>query len=384
MNVFYNLISTVDFSDIIGRENPNAFYTASYFDTLNPAAGSDLQYIFETLNFLKTDEMRDAFDQMHPAIYKGFAIAQEANSIRMTSMEADRARAVYGSCCTRGCDRFENGFWVTPYGDFIDQRTFNKLQGFDAKSGGVLAGYDKRICSHAYLGLSGGYSHSSLDWNSHRGKGKISSGYGGIYAFWFNHRCYFNFSAYGAYNDYSGRRNIDFSTVHRTAKHCHDGAEGFGHIDGGIFFRNARKNIEIRQTLSLDYIFIHEEDFTEKGADSLNLHVNSQNYQLWRPEISVYFVKCFSRKSCCIIPEIGLGYIREIRDGGKHYITNLVGEPGDFRVKGICDNRDIFAPSVSINWVSNSAQSTCSLGYKGEYGKHKFENNVFLQLLVRF
>ena len=382
-NVWFVSHPIINFSDIIGGDD-NAYQVAKYCDTLNPAEGSDLFDVFDDLLFLQTDQMREAFDQMHPAIFNGLSLAQEANSIRMASMQSDRARAVYGSCCTRGIDFYKDGFWVSPYSDFLSQSSFGYLKGFDASSGGVQIGYDRRVLRHGYIGLTSGYSHSSLDWDSYRGKGKINSAYGGVYSFWFDSCYFFNMSAYGAYNGYSGERNLEFSGVNRVAKNSHNGAEFIGHLDFGLFLANAVLNLEIRPNVSLDYIYIHEESFKEKGADSLNLHVDNKNYQLWRPEVGINFIKCFRVGFRSFVPEVGLGYIREIRDGGKHYTANFVGQPGYFKVRGICEDIGLFAPSASLNWSSHYGRSMCTLGYKGEFGENKHENNFFMNVIFRF
>ena len=381
-NVYFVLAASPGFAKFVTESN--AYAVASYFDTLDPDSGSDLEYVFDELNSLSSDELNDAFDQLHPAIFKGSALAQEANSAKIASLQANRAHSFYGPCCIKGEGCFKNGFWIAPYGDLYDQNTVGELKGFDAKSGGVLAGYDRKILSHTYLGLDAGYSYSSLNWNRHRGNGEINSVYGGLYAFWFNNCCYFNASAYGVYNDYSGKRNIEFAEINRTAKNSHHGAEFIGHADSGVFFGNASENLEVRPNVSVDYIYIHERSFTEKEAGSLNLHVDSNNYQLWRPEAAVNFVKCFSTKSGNFIPEAGIGYIKEIRNGGKYYTANLVGQPGYFKISGICKNADLLAPSVFFNFLSNNGRNSFSLGYTGEFGKHRNENNFFMQGIFKF
>lgn len=382
-NLQYLVLGIVNFADIVGG-NTNAHSVAEYLDSIDPPAGSDLDYVYANLQTLQEDEMADALDQMQPAIFKGFAISQEVNSVKMTSLVSDRARSIYGSCCTRTDDCYKNGVWIAPYGDFFNQGGYSDLKGFDTDSGGILFGYDRKVHCNTYLGATLGYSYSSLDWNRCRGKGDINSLYLGCYSFWIGKRYYLNAEIYGAFNNYSGKRNIKFSEIDRAAKNSHIGGEFIGHVDGGFYFQSV-KQIEVIPNISVDYMFIHENGFKEHGADSLNLVVGSTNYQLWRTEVGMNFTKCFERRSCkFIIPEVGFSWIEEISIGGKCYRSHLVDEPGHFIVHGIDKNVSLFSPYFNLRIKEAHDRGIYSIGYKGEFGKHRCDNNFFMELIFKF
>lgn len=380
MKVQFLILQTVDFTEVLGSDG-NAFTIADYFDHITPENGSDLDYVYENLQFLQRDEMRDAFDQIHPAIFKGLNISQEINSSKITSLQSKRAFSFYNSC-DRCAQKDKNSLWIAPDGDFVYQGGFKDLKGFNLKSGSILIGYDRKVFNNTFLGLTGGYSNSHIDWNKKRGKATINSYYGGLYSFFYNNHFYMNSSLYGVYIDYSTKRNLNFNQIHRIAKGSHHGQEFIGHIDMGRFWESSI--IKISPSLSLDYFFIHEKEYTEKGANSLNLNIKKKNYQMLRAEAGISFSKCYIFGKHSLLPQVGISYIKEIRMSGKYYTARLEDQKSYFTIYGINKDLDLISPSFSLNYSKNSESLIFSIGYSGEFGKHRQDNNLFFQFIYHF
>lgn len=128
---------------------------------------------------------------------------------------------------------------------------------------------------------------------------------------------------------------------------------------------------------------MHENYFTEKGAESLNLFVKSKNYQMRRIELGINFAKCFSTATESFIPEMGISWVRD-PNGGKYYIAKLVDQTTYFTVYGVCDDLNLVVPILSLNYSKNQGASIFSLGCRGEFGRHWQENNFYLEFIFKF
>lgn len=380
--VQYLTLDMIDFVDLL-EPNSESSNMAAYLNTLTNDDSSDLSYVVQNLQFLHIDEINDAFDRMHPSIFKGFIVSQESNSIRIASLESDRARLLYNSCCTRELNCKLNNLWIMPYGDFAHQDGLKKLKGYDSQSEGFLTGYDRMIRKNLFFGLATGYSYSDIDWCNKIGKGSTNSFYGGLYSFWFNNHFYVNGAIYGVYMDSKGQRSHNFFHIDRVAKSHQKGAEFVGHIDGGIMFGMCKDRFEIRPNIALDYIYSYEDSFSEKGAQSLNLHVKSKNHQLIRAELGLNLAKCFPCGHIKVIPELGINGVCEVRIDGKYYKARFLDQSNYFKVNGSWKELYLLAPSFFLNFTRNG-NSIFSFGYRGEFGQYRNESTFNLEMLFRF
>ncbi|MFA6119153.1 MAG: autotransporter domain-containing protein [Parachlamydiales bacterium] len=374
------IVNIVPFSSLVGSGNPGA--VAEYFDSLpQQIEGSDLDNIIEDLQFLTISEMENAFDQLHPAIFKGLSLVQENNLTNIRSLTAQRLAQLYNNCCWEkypNCQKIS--IWGSTFYDNYSQKDIHQLIGFNSNSGGVAIGFDDRISKNNYLGFTAGYSLSEIKWHLSRGNSDINSFYAGLYYSHFDEIYFFNTSVIGSFNNFSGSRNINFPNVSRVAKNNHKGKDFSFYFDGG-FILKLTKRFNLLPFASLDYLYLKEDGFTETNANSLNLEIKKSNYFLLRTELGVNFNKCFLCKKD-LLADVKLSYVTETRMHGKHYFSNLVYQPNHFTVSGIKYNRNIFSPGFSISKIFSSNNIIASIKYDGEFGR-KYNNNLVTAQLIK-
>lgn len=388
--IFYNLsgfnvileLFKGEFINSVSTGNPGI--VARYLDTLNPPDGSDLDNIFNLLVILPPDEMAKALDQLHPAPYKGLSLTQLANASNISGIIQNRSAQFYQNACIRDeCCKKRASVWVDPLYSYTSQQDYNNLVGFDSNSVGFVLGSDYMVCKNLYFGVAASYSYSDIDMHNARGGCDVNNFYGNIYSTYFYKRFFINASLLGAYNHYKCHRNIDFLTIHRKATNDHSGAEFLAYMNTG-FIVKLIKTLEFRPFVSGEYVYLKEDAFKEKGANSLDLEVRKTKYDSYRVEAGGNFGSCFNFCRYKLMPDLKLSYIREERLNGKFYTSNLVDQPGSFTVEGMHPNRNIFSYGFTMTALMLKDKGTISLRYNAETAKNYSNYNVDLEFGVKF
>jgi outer membrane autotransporter protein len=192
----------------------------------------------------------------------------------------------------------------------------------------------------------------------------------------------------GGYDQFDESRKIKFSSIDvggidRRAHTDHHGWNVDGHAGAGVII-DQWKALEIRPFISFDYLFLHEDGFKESGAKSLTLQVRHSDYSMLRSEAGVNFARCFRGNRGVLVPEVGFSVIRENRFSGRHYRSNLVGEPGSFVVSGLYPDRTLYHPAAGLTGAFCDDRLAFSLYYDGEFGHHYSDNAGTAELSWKF
>lgn len=376
------IVSIVPFGDLVTKGNPHR--VASYLDSLLPLPeGSDLDNVVEALQFLTIPELIDAFDQMHPAIFKGNSLIQENNLVNLSSTIKDRICHLYNNSCSQElfvCKKI--GVWLDPFYDNYIQKTTHGLVGFNSNSEGLALGLDYSFNKCNYLGLAFSYTFSDISWKQHRGDCSANNFYAGLYYTWLKNRIFINSSMLAGLNYFNGKRNIKFPGISRVAKNHHFGKDFSFHLDGGYKF-NTKNMFNFLPFGALDFFYMKEDSFSEKNAQSLNLDVKDSNYYMLRGEVGANFNKCFFCENK-LLADLKLSYVLETRQHGKHYFSNFIGFPGEFTVRGINYNRSIFSTGITLTSIFPVHSIVSSVKYNGEFGKKYINNSISIQLVKDF
>lgn len=374
-NIIVLTVNPIPFATLIRGGNPGK--VADYIDTLTPLPeGSDLDNIIEKIQLMSIANMRDAFDQMQCSMYKGIALSQESNLIRVRSLVTQRVNDLYRATCIRDISK-ENSFWVSPFFDYYHQDNNSSSTGFHTMTSGGVIGFDHKFASRNYIGIAGSYTFSNVDWDNRKGKSDINSFYCLLYHSWFNNKYFINSSVFGSFSNIEAHRNISFSSISRTASNQHSGKELGAHIDGGSMLDF--KWIELHPFASVDFLYFRENNFTETGANSLNLEVKKSDNYFIRTEVGSNFSNCFIRNKK-YVTDLKLSWVREMRIDSKHYNIRMVDQGNYFAVTGLEPSRNIFAPGFSFSTISKDNRLNFSLRYDGEFGKRYYNNIVSANL----
>ena len=375
-------VTIAPFASVVKGGNPGA--VATYIDGFSPAAGSDLDFVISQLQLLSLVDLKDALNQLQPANYKGLIIAQENNSTVVQSAVWNRLEERYKTECSRErvCPK-RFSVWSDGYGDFLSFRGKKFFNGFDARTLGVLLGGDYAFCHGIMMGFFGGYTHSDLSWKSDVGRGDIDSYYAGIYGGWHRKRGFLNASVHGASSRNKASRKMHFLLLDRKARTTHHGENYQAHIDGGVIF--CRKDLELRPFASLDYLWLHQDGFSERRAGSLNLKVGESDYTMLRSELGFKLANCWWIDECTqVIPDFKLSWIYEGRFKDTNYSAQFKESGGSFSSRGLHPDVHMIAPGFGVTTLFAEGNCSLSLRYDGEFGEDYHDNRGQFEFIYRF
>lgn len=345
-------------------------------DSGNIVPRSDFAMAVEILGQLDDDDLCDALASLS-AVNFG---ALEWINARNNSYAADiLSQHLYDLCCSpRNCSCCtccnNTSGWVSVFGNTMNnQKKLDFLNRYNADAVGVLAGFDK-CCGPCFTyGGAFGYTHTDVLWKKSRGDGKINSYYGALYGS-ARSSCFSADVAFlggGSHNDFN--RNIHYGIfdvdifeddINRVANSCfwgyfftaHLGLEGtwrgkcMGIIPFGVF----------------DYHYYSHEEFTEVGAESLNLDVESKDQNFFRAEAGM---KWFYENDCgcyCVAPYIGLSWVGEFPIGDSKHPASFIGQTPVIDALSFDSSVQLGSPQAGIKW-SHCNGASFLIGYKGLY-----------------
>lgn len=350
---------------------------AQYLEVQNPAAGSDFADVLAQIYAIENlDTLNNALNQLHPAPLKGLAISSEVSTIRVRSSLTNRLRLFQDPCCVAPRDCFQG--WIDLQGSFLHQDKRKGQFGFDTNGGSATIGLDYRTGQNGVVGIAGAYSYDQVCWKKVKDSGDIHAAYGMLYAGWQCNCFFLNGAVTGAGNWYSTKRKIDFEDIDRKAKASFGGWEIAGHVDMGYEWGC---NWITTPFVSVDYIYLYQDAFKEKGASSLNLKVDSSDYNFLRGEAGFYFDQCVCGCNGQFTFEEKLSYVREERFGGKKYTAKMKGGVGIFNTFGLSPDRNLFSPALAIYYTPNNRCYSLWLKYEGDFGSHYWQQNVHVGVL---
>jgi uncharacterized protein with beta-barrel porin domain len=136
--------------------------------------------------------------------------------------------------------------------------------------------------------------------------------------------------------------------------------------------------------LNLDYVQQHEHSYTETGANSLDLHVNTKNATLFQGEVGVSFSTVYHTWNGEFIPMLTLAYINQTSFSSKNYHANFVSSSYVFTGRGWDYERNLFAPRLAFTYKSFCDRVNVSIYYDGEVGNGYWAQNAGFDLTFRF
>jgi len=357
----------------------NAAAVGGSFDSIGLISGGDLGYVLNQLVFLPTlNDVKYSLLQIDPSLYTSLTLAQEYDSLYLTSALSNRLEIRSCDCEYRGVD-----LWVSPLGGYSSQASYEEHPGYSCVSPGVFIGGDFVSCSNI-MGGGIGYTDSYLRSNEQRGKGwmqKISAAFYGMHSFL---KGDLEYALTGGYDFYKFKRNIRFAAIDRQAKSSHSGLDTSLHLKGSL--RVDAWNTVFSPFGAFDYLFFHEFGFKEKGAGSLNLKIKSKNSDLLSLEGGLEISRCISFSRASITPFAQVSGVRETRFQGEDVRACLDGGYS-MTVHGMNPDRTFFKTSAGLrSTLSETHQSkqisALSFYYQGKFGSGFNDQSFYFQLVL--
>ncbi|MBN2687465.1 MAG: autotransporter outer membrane beta-barrel domain-containing protein, partial [Deltaproteobacteria bacterium] len=378
----------------------------------NQASG-DLSTVLEAVDALSTySEAANALDQLAPksgAAQSGLSFAGSTvqagnitgrlNDVRhgvqgfsVSGLELRNGEAVYnqythiasnspdlsGMLMSGLDDRW--GFFVTGHGTAADQRSTSEQMGFDFKSAGVTAGMDYRFSKNLIAGLMAGYNRSDADLDDAGSSVEMESRVVGSYATYYLRGFYLDGHLNYSWNSYDNTRRIVFPGVDRTAASSPNGKQITAYCGTGYDYTVGKWTMG--PALSLQYVDLTVDDYTESGADSLNLHVNTQTAESLQGSIGATVSCKWDTREATFIPSAWVAYKREFSNDGDVITAQLAQTNTAFSDKTVAPEKDFAVIGASLSAII-SQRTVAYVNYQFQRGGSDYREST-INVGVRF
>ena len=334
----------------------NANRVAVYLDGRIPVAYSDLETVYTNLDLLyfgpTATQFRQALTHISPLRYDNLALGALRANVRYNDMTDQRVSTlflgggVFGSPPEQGGQQHQNT-WIQLAGS--SQRAGDL--GFNTHATTVAAGADMQISDSALLGFSAGFERSDLDWAG--GLGSVRTDYAklGAYAARLSGSWFVQGGFNAGVSHGNANRRLAFATLDRSATSTLDGWEGNARMRIG--FLRSFEGVNVVPAASLDYFYQNRDAFTENGADSLNLRVQSVTNRTLRSHVGLNVSWDSNLQNAKVLtPQFQFGWAHVRPLGDRAITANLNGQPDSFTVYGDTKTTDSLTAGAGINLTS--------------------------------
>jgi hypothetical protein len=314
----------------------NERHVGNYLDALNAAGviSPEVVDIVNSMDGFTIPQVNDALDQMHPAIYSAL-IGGLQPSVGGQLLSLFHRRP-YLPC---GCCPQDVRIWATPMGNWLREGNLGEQTAYVAQTRGVAAGFDGVLGENWSLGIGGAWNEASLLWQKNRGTGTVHKYLAALYTDFFMECLYMQafycgFSAYGGLDHNKIARHIDFSTNNLHARGHFNSLDFGGQVSAAYLFGSPY--CFLYPYANGDFFYFRGKKIAEKGADGLNLKINTHRSSTVRCEagLGLQVQDANWAETICVSPMFELGWAIELPINRPAYHSRFDGMPFGFEAKG--------------------------------------------------
>jgi len=276
-----------------------------------------------------------------------------------------------------------NNVWGKGYGSYLNQKMRKGIEGYDAWNAGTALGADHLFNDNTVLGMSGGYAYGKVDSNANNAKTDINSGQGTVYVGYQDdvYPYYINAAGTFAWNWYGGKRDVIIGAINRIADADYDGQQYGVYIGGGckILLEDI---LELTPMASLRWSYLRLAGYTETGADSMNLKVDSQNYNILQSGIGAKLARPMETEKGIFTPEVHAQWLYDFIGDAMTLTSAFTGGGASFNSNGAKPAQSSFDVGGKLTFNMNNGLSvigTCDSeikdGFFGIYGSMELKYN---------
>jgi autotransporter-associated beta strand protein len=399
--------------------NPNQVSVATALNGFSPALeGSDQCVVIDALNELTTNtsQMQQAFNAISPQFYQSLStiafnmanaqyndLVEQMFGMRVAgsgfSMSGFDAVALEGQgdgadimdpskdILRPGADNHW-GMFVDMNGIFAQANSGNMLPGYNAESGGVIAGLTYKWSPSFMTGLYSGYQGTYAKYSSYNAGSSVIDnavrfGLLSTYGDPSGKGFYGDALIGGSYHNYDVTRTISFPGLNRTA----NSAPGAGELDSMLAAGyNWRKgNWAFGPVSSLQYTYFGMNSFSETGAQSLDY----QNLG-WNTASMIYNLgaNCAyswqANRNLMVVPQINLAWQHEFLQNPYNISGNLAGSGASVVNTSAAPLRDSVYSGIGVTLEYRDRWHT-GFFYNAAFGNNDLTSqNFFWSLGLKF
>jgi outer membrane autotransporter protein len=253
--------------------------------------------------------------------------------------------------------------WLDGFGKMGDQDEADGFNGYQYNVYGATLGLDRTFGTRFVAGIGIGYSYTDVDLDGARGNGDIDTIFGALYGSYFTRRMYVDAALSYGRQGYDNERNIVIGPLLSTVSSDHSGDTYSAFAEGG--YNVDIKNWIIQPFVSLHYIYLDEESFSESGAGGLR--VGSRQTDSLVSELGARITRVFRIKNSSLIPEISAAWNYDFDVDDRMITASFAGAPGtSFSVQGQDVEQHGATVGAGLTFISKVGLSA-SLKYHGEF-----------------
>ncbi|WEJ62440.1 autotransporter family protein [Thiomicrorhabdus lithotrophica] len=269
----------------------------------------------------------------------------------------------------------QRGWWLRAIGNEGKIDSTTNASGTEYKAGGIATGFDDNLTDDLTIGTALGFTSANADVE----QGRLNADsyqlalYGKLHL---NNDYYVSGTAGIGTQKTKASRNVTVGLSNLVAKSDYDATTANVAIEGGRQF-TLNENTHITPFAGLEYTHVNRDGFTETGAGSANLKVNSDYQESLRSVIGTRIAHSWTTKQGYHIqPTAELAWVNENMDNKS--ILRAGFEPAtntSFTVYGPELNRDHARVGLGVNVQLNDT-ATLNLAYQGEVASSDERHDV--------
>jgi outer membrane autotransporter protein len=352
------------FDDV--AQTPNQKAVAGAMDAASTTASGDAWTVIDALSTLSAAGARSAFDQMAGATYTAFPLVDAETTYRHLRMlfrgsqetlpDRDVSQAgahpfqVSASAqdggsgvCPPAWTRQDFGPWGLWMGGLV---AYGRRDGddpasrFDHDTEGATFGLDYAFSKAIRAGVNLGCSRTRIDFDGLPDDGEIDTCQVALYGLYQAEPVAVNGAIYYGCNQYEMTRNVAFASVDRRATGDHRGHDVAAYLEGGT--QAQVRGLWVRPLVSLFALCHNQKGFSEQGADSIDLDVDSQRAWSIKGALGLSVTREFGHKETVLYrPEASLRWVHEFGDNRYDVTARFADVPaGAFTVRSDEMSRD--------------------------------------------
>jgi len=221
--------------------------------------------------------------------------------------------------------------WAQAMGSSVKQGN-TSIDGYDAKTTGLAFGFDNQVDDNLILGVSGAYSHSSVN-GRNSSKDTFIDNYQLSFYSGFETKDFFLNGVVGfGWNEYKSSRYISVASAEARANYSGQSYSARAEIGQNYKMQN---DVIFTPTLTLTAAKNSVDSYDESGAGTLNLHVRNDSANFFETRAGAQVKKFYKTKSGeKFAPQFSVSYGYDFAGNRQKATSNFIGQNLNFTNSG--------------------------------------------------
>jgi outer membrane autotransporter protein len=238
------------------------------------------------------------------------------------------------------------------FGVWGDRNAESDIAGYQYNIYGMAGGVDKLVSDNTLIGISVAGSRANIDYSQAGTSSDIDSMFCSLYGSYFVDDWHVGLTLGYGHSWYDSQRSITFTDPDRRAESDHQGNSYSAAVELGKNLGD--KSMILEPVAGIGYTAVQESGYTEKGADALNLKVDSTTADGIYGKLGVRVAKEFrpeQNPGMILVPNVSAFWVHDFADRVE-LSSSFVGG-GSFTTQGLEPMRDTFNIGAGLNVYYN-------------------------------